>query len=241
MFDIFIKPSTIIVDAFTFNPALHKHFPVLPASQAMPNWYKKMHNSFTVDNGNGIKYQAGTLKRCDGLISLYKRGLCVPMWADLILETKDTGEYKYQFSADEVFPIVDHPRQQFDGNFENMIHVKMLSPWLLKEKSGVDFLFAPATWNLGDRLLDLNVPPGIVNYKDQHSTHVNMLLPRRNKRIELFSEDIITHIIPLSDKRLKIKNHLISREEWDNIHLSYSYHSSFTGRHKKNLKRTMKE
>ena len=237
MFDIFTKRSTITVDCFTMNPAVHKYFPPVPANKAIPNWMKKMPATFEADNGAGIKYPAGTLKRCDGLVSLYKKGIALPLWSDLIIETFETGEWKYQFSAREVLNIVDHPKQQFAGNFQDAIHVKIHSPWMFKEKTGVNFIFVPPIWNNIDKLFTVSTPPGIIEYKHQHSTHINMLLPKKTDRLEFFAEDIMAHIIPLSDKNIKVKTHLISRSEWENMNLTYGYNSSFAGKYKKNIRR----
>lgn len=237
MFDIFIKKSRLTVDCFTCNPALYEYFPISNANKNYPDWWKNLNATFISESNSGIRHDIPTLKRCDALLGLYNRGFCMSMWSDLIIETNKQGEFRYQYSSDENAPLVSHSRQQLGPGFDDLIHVKIISPWLVEEKKGVQFLYTGASWNQIDRLFDWNIVPGIVDFKNQSSTHVNFFLPIKENRIEFSAGETIVHIIPLSDKKIEIKNHLISFEEWNKKHLRYSYMSSFTGRFKKNAKR----
>jgi hypothetical protein len=238
MFDIIIERKTLTIDCFTSNPAIIEYFPIVAANKCYPDWWKKLENHFvTKSEQSGISHNTPTLKRCDGLLSLYSKGFCIPMWSDLIIETNGEGEYRYQYSADEMNPVVSHSQRQMGPTFNNMQHLKMLSPWMIQEKTGVDFHFTGANWNLIDNMFKINVLPGVVNFRDQMSTHVNMFLPKAQNRVEFTAGQPLVHIMPLSEYNIKLKNHLITEKEFETKMLKYSFLSSFMGRYKKNAKR----
>jgi hypothetical protein len=238
MFDIIIKRKTITLDCFTSNPAIVEHFPIVKANKCYPEWWKNLESHFVAENSqSGISHDTPTLKRCDALLSLYSKGFCIPMWSDLIIETNSQGEYRYQYSADELNPIVSHSERQLGSGFNNMQHLKMLSPWIIGEKTGVDFYFAGAQWNLINNMFKINIVPGVVNFRDQMSTHVNMFLDKKANRIEFTAGKPLVHVMPLSEYNIKIKNHLVTEKEFENKMLRYSFLSSFMGRYKKNAKR----
>ena len=232
MFDIFIKRSTINIDCFTSNSGMYTHHPIVVASEAIPNWWKTMKGTVDVEKF-GIQHEAATIKRCDGIIGLYKHGICVPLWSDLIIETNKDGEFRYLYSSEENPAINTHFKNQFNEHFNNLVHIKIQSPWLIEEKTGVEFYFNQATWSLLDHSYHMNIVPAIINFKDQSSTHINLFMPKKENRIELSAGQPMLHIVPLSDKKIVLKNHLISEDEHKQKLLTYSYMSSFVGRYKK--------
>lgn len=238
MFDILIKKKKLVVDCFTSNPAICEYFPISHASKNFPEWWKRMEASFPHTAQSGIEHPAPTIKRCDGLLSLYSKGFHIKMWSDLILETNERGEFRYQYSSDENHPIVSHSKRQLGPSLENYIHIKILSPWIIEEKRGVDFLFTGSVWNYAEKLFDWNIVPGAVNFKNQSSTHINLFMPSKPARIDLTAGDPLIHVIPLTEYEIDLKNHLISEKEFENKMLRYSFMSSFMGRYKKNAKRS---
>lgn len=237
MFNIIFKKRTLTIDCFTDNPAIFKFFPIVEAKKCYPQWWKNLESHFQDKNSNsGVSHNVPTLKRCDGILGLYSKGFCIPLWSDLIIETNSHGEYRYQYSSDENAPIVSHGKNQLGSAFDKFIHVKILSPWLIQEKTGVNFYFSGANWNLINYMFNINILPGVVNFKDQMSTHINLFLPSADNRLEFSSGDILTHIIPLSEFNIQLKHHLISSSEFQKKMLSYSFLSSFMGRYKKNAR-----
>ena len=239
MFDIFIKNKKIVVDCFTNNSAIHEFFPIASADEFYPQWWKNMSATMKTSTEFGIQRDSPTIKRCDGILDLYKHGICMPLWSDLIIETTTT-DYKYQYSSNENLPIVTHNRTAMGPAFNNYTHLKIHSPWIFEEKTGMDFLFTQPSWNMLDYIRDIIVLPGMVNYRDQGGTHVNMLLPRKVNRIELSAGLPIAHMIPLSDKTIDVRTHLVSDQEWTHRNLRYTYLSSFIGRYKKNVRKIKK-
>lgn len=239
MFDIIFKKPVITVDCFTNNPSIVEFNPISLANKNFPSWWKNTEKSFKFANNNsGIVHDVPTIKTCDGLLSLYSTGIMIPLWSDLIIETTADGHWRYQYSSDENGPLVSHDKMQLGNNFGNAIHIKMISPWLLQEKTGVKFLFTGAVWNYKDKMFDLNIVPGCIEFAKQHSTHINFFVPKKNARLNFNVKEPLVHLIPLSEKNIVVKNHLISDDEYTKKLLKYSYMSSFTGRYKKNVKQS---
>ena len=135
------------------------------------------------------------------------------MWSDVTIKSNSQG-WCYQFS-DGKSSIVQHESVQYGSNFPHFNHFKIMSPWILKEKTGVQFAFTQPTWNHLDFKENIIILPGVENYKYQSSTNINMFL----KKIDDYQYDInfgtpIVHLLPLTDKNVKIHNHLISDEEF---------------------------
>lgn len=61
------------------------------------------------------------------------------------------------------------------------------------------------------------IPPGIVNYKYQHTTHINMFLSLKEKKtFSLNAGDPMVYLLPLSEKEIVLKHHLVSMNEFNN-------------------------
>jgi hypothetical protein len=238
MFNIIIKNKPIIVDCFISNPAIHEFFPIELATNFYPAWWKSLESSMKNTNDMGMVVPAPTIKRCDGIIELYKKGFILPLWSDLIVETTNAGEFRYQYSSFENLPIVNHTHAAMGGAFNKFVHMKIQSPWILEEKSGVKFLWQQPSWNSFETLNDLHILPGIVNYKDQGGTHINALISKKNNRLELMANQPLVHIIPVSDRPVIVKNHIVTHDEWHTKSLRYSFLSSFLGKYKKNVKKS---
>jgi hypothetical protein len=155
----------------------------------------------------------------------------------LQFSTHDRGEFRYQYSADENQPIVSHSKRQLGPSLDPYVHIKILSPWMIEEKSGVNFLFSGSSWNYPEKLFDWNIVPGVINFKNQSSTHVNLFMPAKTARLEITAGDPIVHILPISEKEIELRQHLLTEKEFENKMLRYSFMSSFMGRYKKNAKR----
>lgn len=238
MFNIFVKRPSIVLDCFVSNPAIYEQYPVTLASELSPTWLKSLKPTITNISEHGVKHEQGTIKRCDGLIGLNKVGCFMPLWSDLIIETNEHGAYSYLYSSSENLPISCHGREQLGTHFDDLIHIKILSPWIFEEKSGVKFYFNQASWHWLYQSYKMHVLPAVIDFKNQSGTHVNTFMPRANSRLELSAGQPLVHLIPLSDKRLVVKNHLISPEEHRMKTLRFSYMSKFLGRYKYHAKKS---
>ena len=229
----------ITLECFTSNAGIHELFPISPTKKYIPEWFKDMRPTVMVENF-GIEQDAPTLKRCDGLAKLHNNGWILPIWADFLIETTKDGEYKWACPGapkDDEFresTIDHHIKKQLGNMFDDYVHMKIIVPWYLREKTGVDFYFSGNTWGTIQYWDDIIIMPGILNFKDQHSAHINMFV-KKERSIMLEHNTPLIYCVPLAEVKLEVKNYLATDQEYKHLkQLGYGF--SFTGVYKKKLK-----
>ena len=230
----FLRRSTIVVDCFVNSQPIHDLFPIRKANHFYPEWWKDLPKTFEVKSEFDVNVPVSTMKSCIGFINLYRNGFILPLWSDLIIE-KDINGCRYQFSSPDNQGIHDHDPAQYVGAFENSTHMKILSPWILKEKTGVNFLWTEPTWNNITLFENLNVLPGIMDFKYQHGSNINALIPNIDIKLLIKAGEPLVHIIPISEKDVKIKTHVITENEYKKMNVG-SYSSSFYHKYNTNKK-----
>ena len=233
--------NKIILECFTSNAGIYDLFPISLAKKHIPQWFKNIPSTHKQINEFGVKQDVSTLKRCDGFTKLYNSGWVMPLWSDMIIETSDDS-FRYSNVHAGINEIDDfgggsiecHTTQQLGNEFDDYVHIKIIAPWVLREKTGVDFYFCANTWGIKQHWKDINILPGILNFKEQCNAHINMLV-KKNRRIELEHNTPLIYCIPLSEANLEIKNHLATDQEYKHLKQSM-FGFSFTGSLKKRLK-----
>lgn len=212
MFTFFRRPNKIHVDCFTYMPTLSQLYPPVLATEKVPTWWKSL--TTTVKSPTGP--MRSTMKTCPGVSDLFRTGIILQAWHDLYLDWSDqvtlpTGVYWEPQDVGEV-----HSPSQWGNNslFKDYVHFKFLSPWRFVEKTGVRWLFINPYWH--DPNIKYHVPPGMLEYKYQHATNVNMFLPKNSfpKNLTIPVGTPLAHIIPMSDKDVVIHTHEISEDEY---------------------------
>ena len=194
----FIKRSKIVVDCFTHSLNAYDLFPIAKATEYYPDWWKATPNSHLVDN----LFHKATIKSCSGLIEYYKSGYTLPLWTDINFDI-DNGVYRW-VPADGETKIDIHPIHEIDKYIKSTEygHVKINSPWAFKSKSDINWLYSDLYWNHSP-IENYSLPPGVVNYKYQHTTHINLFLPlKENKRFCLTAGNPMVYLLPLSEKEI---------------------------------------
>jgi hypothetical protein len=216
MFDFFIKRKEIVLDCFTHNYSAYENAKIDYAYKYMPEWWKKTPSFDETTN-------YATIKNCVAFIDFYKKGLCIPSWFELDMKinvANDPNNILYEWNASNSdFSESSHDQSQFVNFSENAgKNFKITSPWLFKEKSDIKFVWSQPTWNLKSLIFNMSVLPGVVSFKHQHSTHINFYISNRMYEQQLSIEPLTPLVIlhPMSDKKIKVVNHLISKDEWDN-------------------------
>lgn len=216
---IFVPKTKIIVDAFTNSVEAFDLFRVERASSFVPEWWRDLDKEPTIDGFVPSKNMRG----CSGFSSLYQKGLIIPLWSDVALSLGGKGNdyIRWQF-ADQKSKAEIHPEISRGSYLPNTNYclLKMDSPWLFKTKEEISWVFTQPTWNNPSPETFL-VPPGLVNYKYQHFTNVNIVLPRaeQDKTIMLSAGLPMAHIIPLTEKNIEVRHHRVDDQEWLKIGL----------------------
>ena len=156
-----------------------------------------------------------TVRDCYAFIELYKKGVIVENWCDISIRTEN-GKFDYWYSGGNKPDL--HSRYQLGESFPNHHHIKLVSPWTVRETSGVKFLWLGAEWSLDKH--EIKVLPGVINFDIVSEINVNIMFPIRNGIFTLPVGNPLVHLVPLSEKKLKVTNHLVTQQEIDRIMLN---------------------
>ena len=233
MFTFFHRTPTIVLDCFVPDSYIFDNVPIVNAHKTYPKWWLDLpvtRRNFDFgaitnpENGSvsDIVQKDNNMKSCYGFLEYYKRGAVIENWCDIRFKVGVAG-YKYMCSNGR--PPEQHKDHQKGDGFKNYHHAKLVNPWLFRCNESVKFLFSPATWNLQD--YDFVMPPGVLNFDLVNIAHVNIFIPKRNNEFEIPIGLPLVHLIPLSDKRLEVKNNLITQQEYEKMSSFVS--SSFYG------------
>ena len=235
----FMKPTKIVVDCFTHNPVAFDLFPIKKSNECIPDWWKKVEKNPITDNSNkNLPWiKSNTVRRCSGIIDYYNnQSFNVLLWSDVNLEYSRTGS-RYIF-ADGVSRI-EYQEEFMRGDYLNDFHqFKIISPWKFKEKSGIKFHYSQSFYNFNnpDKLF---LPPGIIDYKYQHTTEINFFVKKPegesyHDRLELEAGMPMAHITPITEKKIELKHHLIDFNEFHNRfeRTFFSFNSRYSKRKK---------
>ena len=211
--------SALVVDLFTSNSSAFEWAKPALAEEFYPSWWKQLPRHREMRPDDGPARPMPNMRGCAGFIDLYQHGFIVPMWSDLavVIEPK---QYKWQF-ADEVSNAVVHAADQA-GSFlesQDMRSLKLITPWVAATKESVYWQIVQPLWSQGFQT-DWVVPPAAVNFKNIGNMNVNMLVRGAGspKDFTIPFTTPMVHYVPMSEKPVKLKYHLVTEEEFKLIH-----------------------
>jgi hypothetical protein len=222
MFSFFHRSSVVNVDCFTSNNYAYKFAPIVKASVAKPEWYNEVQGvqpsntqwpQYHVNESGSIdfdwKLSIRTLKSCPGFHELYSRGFILENWCDFVVNvTKDTLSYHYSNGKD---PIL-HNNNQVEPGFMDQYIIKLNSPWIIQTKENLPFVLVPAQWSL--EKYNFHILPGMVNFYQQTGSNVFITIKKGvEDQFLIPMGQPLAQFIPLTDKKIKIHNHIVSEQE----------------------------
>lgn len=226
----FFKRNKIVLDCFTDRADVLKFSPIELASKHYPTWWKQLPKSYNTQNPalNNTLGAQPTMKGCPGLIETFQHGIIMPLWSDVVFHITDK-ECHWQFS-DHMTTAQSHEPQQWAGFLPahtGYFHVKIDSPWLFKTKEDIPWTYNQPTWNLNS-IDSYTILPGVVSYKYQTTTNINMFIhPKFDHKFLIEAGQPIAHLIPITEKEIVIKNHLLSEDEYKKIRATYGITNKF--------------
>jgi len=161
------------------------------------------------------------MRHCAGFIDYFKKGFMLPLWCDLALKIgkKGTTRYQYRFS-DNQSSLTVHSFEQANNflDVKEWQHLKINSAWKIFCKSNVDFLLVKPGWEI-PLLEHFHYPAGVLNFKDNHALQVNMFAKRQEEDIEIILpfDMPLMHIIPLTERKVVLKFHIVTVNEFMRI------------------------
>jgi hypothetical protein len=196
------------------------------ATSMYPDWFKNI----------SPKTDIPSMRSCPGYIELFKKSIAIPLWRDFEI-TYQNSQIKNisvaRVSPDNVYHYVQHHHpEQWGGGFPNQPHLKLMNPWLITCDSMTPFLITEASWHKTSN--DYTIPQGIVEFRLNTGSHVNMFLSEsiHEKTILLEAGTPIVYLTPLEDVEVDIEIKEISNEKWTRL-LNYNF--SFKNNYKKTL------
>lgn len=213
------KPKTITIDCFTYNNAAFELFKIDQATKFYPEWWKTLPRLVVNTEKNNGDITAPTMKNCPGIIDYYKFGFIMPLWSDFLFEVgKINTNYMRVNSADPNSTSSKHPVFQ-RGEYlpeNNYSHIKLESPWHIASNKNIKFLWCKPLWNFANPN-EFVQPPSIIDFYHQHTSNVNFFFVRKQETYKFIMEagTPMGHFVPLSENKIKIKHHLLTRIEFE--------------------------
>ena len=212
----FFKKKTIHLDCFTDRTDIYNYWPIQKTTKFYPNWWRNLEDSHIKPNGDWVS----TMKNCTGVTDFYRYGVTLPLWCDLKInlgESADNGGIGWYF-ADEKSTALVHPNFQFYGFAPDieLQHFKIGVLWFFRTKEDVNWVFVENTWSTG-QMNKFCIPPGILNFKYHSSINTNLFFMYDGKEKSFILENgtPLANLIPMSDSKVIIHNHLISTAEFN--------------------------
>lgn len=218
----FFKPKTIHLDCFTDRPEVYQTTPIVKGNACFPDWSKKMSKSEFDFNS---MQDPLNIKNCMGFLEYHTESVCMRLWSDLAIRLNGhTKNCLFQF-ADKKSEIYFHPPSQY-GDFlsEDYQHMKIITPWWFKCKEDIKWVYVGNSWseNLNN---DMHIVPGILEYKYQHATQLQTVFKYVDGVVQdkMFKHNTpLINLFPMSERQVKIHNHLVDEKERAKLELSTS-------------------
>lgn len=219
----FNKP--IVLNAYTSDINAYQCATLKSALEYTPTWIKELPG--LIPSGKDL-FAPRTIKGCYGMLEYIKKGVILPSWSDIkikvyshdALRNGANMECEWFFAYEEA-RATHHDRSQYAGYLNNneYQHVKLIAPWRITCEEDIQFVWVQPEWRIVE-FTDIHVITGVVDYKHQNSAHVNMFLRRWDQEDKVYTIPFgmpLAHIIPLSDRRVEVKHHLIDHREYTEI------------------------
>ena len=227
LFKFLEKPIEITAFVGASYTYVHDFSPIKLASNFFPDWMKKIptvKNIKTINDYNNVRRQ--NVKQCVGILKTFQKGLVIPLWSDLIIETTENN-YKYQFS-DRISEIVEHTNQA-PGFYENYQILKVKSPWLLKFSKNMDIIICQPFY-MTNHELPYIIPYGINETLNNYClTNFFLFCKRTENNFVIKQGTPMLHIIPLTEKKIKLKIEVLSDSDYLKIMNPMAVDIKFTG------------
>lgn len=202
---LFHKKPTL--KAITKDPDLAQMFPIVPAKDALPSWYKDM--PLTYERGycpvhGSPANMAATIKGCYGVNQILRAGFIIPAAQDISIIVNPDGSVGYRGSELLENCVSPHSSEQSPPTFGKCAVVKIIGHWFIE--SDTRFLFTGVPYH-NSLAVNYFVPSAITEFKNQHETNFFLALPIKSEPYEVFirAGQPLIHLIPLTDDPVKLE------------------------------------
>lgn len=219
MIDLLKRNKPIVVNFYTDRKDVYDCYKIQPMNQFVPQWFKDIDPKYKVSS-DSLRTQTN-IRGCAGLLSFFRKGFGIPLWSDLRIKLAPKGEHGHQWLFADGESLAEVHYQEQRGSFmpdDECAHLKIITPWTAKCDEDIEFLLTPNTWvqENSDRVVALQ---GVVNYKYQFSTNINLMFRRSEAEsiVDLSCATPLVQLIPLTERKVIAKHHLVTSEELANL------------------------
>ena len=139
--------------SFIHPPNMASMDPIVPASKALPDWYKKAKIDIHIDGIHNGPWNTA-FKGCMPLFDAMTQGYVVPLWADLYIEMKPNPHHGmmepvFTWGENSPMPLIEaHSPQQVEGlpsieRAKAETAFKFVNPWTVRTPPGYSCLMVP--------------------------------------------------------------------------------------------------
>jgi hypothetical protein len=189
--------------------------PIKPASEFVPNWWKKLGKTYTP---NPESDPSPTAKSCPGIFDFSRAGYILPMWADMYFKWHEGDLDGWDMMSSSIVQGLDdavnrHDFRQVENApfLENSCHamVKINTPWYMQVPKGVSlFLTQPFYHNNND----FTVCPGIMDPEVDRISNKELncfiKLNTPDKTIKIKRGQALMQIIPFVRAEYEFENNV---------------------------------
>jgi hypothetical protein len=207
MFSIRKKSNPIFLDCYTHDSICYEYAQVDHAWKHMPDWWEKQNTKTSADGK--------TIKGCPGIINLYKKGIVFPLPTQLeIFFDKDKKQYGWKTSNKNI-NIVSHNDELYSEFAKQGVNFKIVLPWYISCEEDISFDIHKLSWNMRDKIQDFDILPGVTEFVHNKSMIISCFVDyNKTQKIDLDPLDVLTIMLPLTEREVKIRTHKISSEDY---------------------------
>ena len=215
----FNKLKPIIVDFYTFDPSAFEY--AKPSiGRTRPKWLSALCPVISKQKEGappGFIENQPTAMYCPAIRDFINDAITIPSWyeTDLIISGRNWTDTKGPYWNERIEP---HSNDQVGGSFyKDRIFLKLVSPWKGICKEDINFMYLQNFYGsefFSDN--DIIIPPGYTNFKYQNSTNIHLWVKEAKEtyNINLPILTPLLSLVPMTERSVKIRNHLVSFSEW---------------------------
>lgn len=219
------KRKEVVIDLFTYDFEVYEKFKIKPSKYHFPEWWKKL-PSYDLPAGAIMKDRRQlNMRYCSGFIDFYKQSLALPMWRQV--EFKITTD-NYEWVSNEDITIVAPNKEQFAGLLpeHNLNICKINTPWAFSsKKNNIDLLIVDNIFSKPSP--NFIAAPGILPGSPGGVLNI-IFIVKHTESEETFTYAVnepLVHFVPLTDKKVRLKYHMIEFKKFDMLYNKHSTNS----------------
>ena len=221
------------LDFYTFDRTLRNLQPVTNKVDN-PSWWSKLKKFYEhFDVRSGIKTPVPTIKLCPGVADYIRNPIHLKLWTDIIFRVKPDGRVTCIAPDNGAREHINtHAKDQTGPDlYPGRATVKLANPWAVQGSDRTRFMVTENHYSEDLRQHGIIVSPGILNFYDQHSLNIFLVFPLKDEeyQVELKYGTVLATLHAMTDKPIKVENHLVNMEEYNSI--LNNFPSTFFGRY----------